>query len=162
MANWYTPTEEVLALWKSWLADHEEVRELAEQFPPWKLFKLNNQRVFVVGYEEHGAPCASCGKTGDGHGALKVAVTGMLNMVSLAREVNGVHPEELAECELPDPLDLVGCMLSEEQQALLFEEIKVVGIEHVSIEDFIKRHGISDEEIASRLTFFRDTEVGKA
>jgi hypothetical protein len=83
---------------------------------PWKLYRMGRHRVYVVSIEEPKDPGAPV--------TVKVAVTGQFNFVAMERDVFGVLPEELVECELPGPDEMVGCanMTVEEVRAYLEAE----------------------------------------
>lgn len=65
------------------------VRDLCERFPPNRLFLLKStgQRVTIVSYFENGT--------------LKVDVSASFNQVLFEREVFGISPDDLEECDLP-------------------------------------------------------------
>lgn len=92
------------AKWKAWAADRPQViQELAKRFKPWKLYllKSSNHRVFPISFNEDNT--------------LTVAVTGKYNLVNFERQVFGIKPDDLEECELPGPGDAVGVLFNDEQ-----------------------------------------------
>ena len=105
-ANWYEPTQEALDAWAEWTAERPPaVREVAERFPPWTLWKLPHtddpkrfQRVYV----------RSFGEPEDGTVTLTVCVDGRFNLLAFERNVFGIDPSRLEPCELPGPDEKVG------------------------------------------------------
>lgn len=101
----FTPTKEQLDSWAEWCAERPpHVREVAERFPPWSLWRLDltnedgapsgrYQRVFPVSF----------GENPDGSVTLTVAVTMEFNDVAFGRQVFGIHPEDLTPTTLPRP-----------------------------------------------------------
>jgi hypothetical protein len=47
---------------------------------------------------------------------MTVSVRGEFNLVSFERNVFGVKPEDLEECDLPSPDDSTGAVLSTQQE----------------------------------------------
>lgn len=111
MAEIWSWTPEKLDAWKDWLKDRPPIiLELAEKFPPNKLFRLGSSghRVFVYSYEENNT--------------LTVVVSGEYNMVAFERQVFGIHPEDLTECDLPkegEPLGSFDMDIDEAREAML-------------------------------------------
>ena len=102
MARIKEPTESELKSWQKWCDSRPPVvKALAERFPPWELFRIKStgQRVFAISYFEGGT--------------LKVAVTGRFNLVMMETAVFGIKPEDLEPCDLPQPGEPVGAMLTE-------------------------------------------------
>lgn len=104
MANVFEPTEELRKEWEEWLNDPEyaDTREVAAKLPPWKLYRMKStgQRVTLrsIGLRQDGTPCA------------RVFVDARYNFVTMEREVFGIPVDDLEECELPAPGELVGSM----------------------------------------------------
>ena len=100
MANLFDPSPEQVRDWESWVAGRPEpVRLVAARFKPWKLYRLKNgHRVTLVSFAE----------TADGRVTLTVSVTGEFNFVVFERDVFGIDPDELEECERPAPGEPVG------------------------------------------------------
>ncbi len=106
MADIGTPTEEQIAEWNAWVAERPDaVRKVAERFKPWRLYRLARSetaghRVTLVSFSE-----------GDG-GAVTVTVnvTGEFNRVAFERQVFGVNPDDLVECELPAENEQLGSL----------------------------------------------------
>lgn len=103
------PTEEQERGLADWVAERPPaVRAVAERFNPWTLYRMKStgQRVTVVSFGEpdHG-----------GAVTLKVLVSGEFNVVIFDREVFGIKPEDLEECDLPQPGELLGTALTNEE-----------------------------------------------
>ena len=82
-----------------WLADRPQViKDLAKRFPPNVLYQMKDtgHRVFVRGYSEDGT--------------LIVHIGGQLNRVMFERDVFGVPPEKLEECDFPPEDEPVGAL----------------------------------------------------
>lgn len=103
MANWREPTDEQLSLWAAWVAGRPtKLRALLleREFTPWKLYRLKSSghRVEIVAFNEHA----------DGTVSVRVNVGGKFNHVAFERSVFGIAPEDLEECDLPGPHELLG------------------------------------------------------
>ena len=85
--------------WDAWVASRPPViQELCALLPPDNLYKMKStgRRVTIVSYAENRT--------------ITVAVTGDYNLVALERQVFGINPENLEECDLPgddEPLGIV-------------------------------------------------------
>lgn len=117
MAEWFSPTEEQRTEWAAWVAARPpNVRTVAERFFPWKLYRLKtgsgHQRVFVTAFDEEN----------DDRVTLRIAVTGQFNLVAFERQVFGIDPKDLEECELPEAGEPLGSAnLSIEEARELFD-----------------------------------------
>mgnify|MGYP001186317957 CR=1 FL=1 len=101
MANWYEPTQQQVSDWAAWVAERPEgVRLVAEQFFPWKLYRLTgtDQRVTIQAF----------GENDNGPVTVRVAVRAKFNFVSFERDVFGIAPSDLVECDLPEPSERLG------------------------------------------------------
>jgi len=95
MANVFDPSPSQVESWNTWVqARPAAVKEVASKIVPWKLYRMTStgQRVTVVSFDEHK----------DGHVTCRVQVGGEFNRVAFEREVFGIDPEDLVECDLPD------------------------------------------------------------
>jgi hypothetical protein len=104
MANLFEPTSEQREAWEAWVAERPPtIREVIERhaLEPWKLYRLTSSghRVYIHSVDE---PKDGSAPT------LKVIVSGDYNAVAFERTVFGIQPEDLVECELPSPDELVG------------------------------------------------------
>lgn len=103
MANLYEFDEQKLKEWHEWLKDRPQIiKDLAKQLPPNKLYllKTSNHKVTLISYEENGT--------------VTVNVSGDFNRVIFERNVFGVNPENLEECDIPNK-DGCGLILTESQ-----------------------------------------------
>lgn len=119
MANLIAPTPELLAEYEEWLlARPEAVRRVAEKFRPWILYRIKSSRhrVTIVSFDSHS----------DGSVTLKVNVTGQYNAVMFDRTVFGVDPDDLEECELPRPGEILGTVLTPEEVEMNIDAIRAM------------------------------------
>ena len=97
--NWYEPAEEQARKWDEWVKERPEcVRVVAERFKPWKLYRLkeSGHRVYLKSFSEDGT--------------MTVVVCGRFNFVMFERNVFGINPDDLTECDLPEPGEVTGSM----------------------------------------------------
>ncbi len=90
--------------WSEWVKSRPEiVQDLCKRFPPYNLYKLKStgHKVTLYSYSENGT--------------LTVNVSGEYNAVVFDRQVFGIKPEDLEECDLPNPEESVGAMLTEKE-----------------------------------------------
>jgi len=83
--------------WGKWVKTRPKiVRENCEKFPPNKLYRLKNtgHRVTIGAYAEDGT--------------MRVYVSGDYNLVAFERQVFGIKPEDLEECDLPTKDEMLG------------------------------------------------------
>lgn len=98
--------------WKAWVKKRPKaVRKMAEKWPPDRLYRMepNGERVLLYSYSEDGT--------------VTVAITGEYNFVTFERQVFGVNPKSLTECDLPPPEEQVGAMLTEEAEIKAFVDV---------------------------------------
>ena len=89
--------------WAKWVAERPAcVQELIAKLPPDRLYRLHGSghRVTIYSYCEDGT--------------VSVTVSGEFNFVVFERNVFGVKPEDLTECDLPSPEELTGAMTDDE------------------------------------------------
>jgi len=101
------PTKQNLAAWKTWLADRPQcIRDAVEKYKldPWTLYKLNPRgtRVTLASLSE---PALSDGKV-----TVRVGISGEFNLVTFQRDVMGIDPADLEECDLPKPDEQIGSL----------------------------------------------------
>ena len=104
-----TPTAEQEQLWKEWLTERpEKVRAVAENFDPWTLYRMKSteHRVTILSFQEG---------VESGEVTLTVAVSGEYNYVLFERRVFGISPDDLEECELPLPGEVLGTQMTQEE-----------------------------------------------
>jgi hypothetical protein len=121
--NFREPSPEEKNQWEGWVASRPViVRSVIEtyKFEPWKLYRLksSNHRVTLISFEEHnGAPVT-----------LKVAVTGDFNCVAFERAVFGIKPEDLEECDLPAPDEILGSAGMSLEEVITLRDAAKAGI----------------------------------
>lgn len=99
--KWYTPTETEASNWREWVESRPpQIRELAERFDPWTLYRLKttDQRVTVLSFSEEGT--------------LTVSVSGKFNDTLFERDVFGIDPGDMEECDLPSPGEPCGAAMT--------------------------------------------------
>jgi hypothetical protein len=92
------------AKFDEWLEGRPEIiQKLAAKCPPGRLYllKTSNHRVFPYSYSEDGT--------------ITVVVSGDYSAVMFERRVFGINPDDLVECDLPDDNEVLGTMLTEEE-----------------------------------------------
>jgi hypothetical protein len=102
------------AAWKAWVATRPEcVRVLCERLPPDRLYllKSSGHRVFMYSYQENGT--------------VTVCVTGEYNALTFERLVFGISPDDLEECDLPGPDEVLGAVLTEQEDVDAFIGIQI-------------------------------------
>lgn len=106
MARIEEPTKEQEAAWQQWVAERPDgLREIAERFDPWSLYRMKStgHRVTVHGFSE-GNPVT-----------LIVNVLGDFNAVMFERRVFGIPWDDLEPCDLPEGNEPVGATLTQDQ-----------------------------------------------
>ena len=87
---------------EEWLATRpREIQDLAHRFPPDRLYSLapNGTRVIIYAYSEDET--------------LIVDVLASFNALTFERRVFGIKPTDLTECDLPDPDETLGALLTD-------------------------------------------------
>lgn len=128
MAKVFEPSEDELKDWAEWLKEHSVVREVAEKFPPWELFRLKStgHRARVSAYFEDGT--------------VQVAITGEYNLIAFARNVFGINPDDLEPCDLPAPGEKLGVTMTPEEQLAYTNARRIEnGLEPVASLEELKR-----------------------
>jgi hypothetical protein len=119
MANVTEPTQQMQDEWSSWVEERPAcVREVARRFAPWKLYRMKDtgHRVLVSAFDE---------SKSSGIVSCRVIVSGQFNAVSFERQVFGIDPNNLEECDLPSPSEPVGALLSQDQVVENIDEIRL-------------------------------------
>ena len=109
MTQFTEPTPEQKSGWGQWVAERpDNVREVAERFDPWTLYRMKdtNQRVTLYSFREQP----------DGGVTLTVNITGQFNLIAFDRQVFGINPDDLEECDLPVEGEPLGEGLNEDEQ----------------------------------------------
>ncbi len=103
--NVFDPSDEERAGWEAWLAERPEaVRKVAEKLPPWKLYRLHDSG--------HRVTLRSIDEGEDDSVTLTVTVSAQFNLIAFERNVFGIKPEDLTECDLPGPDEPVGAAVN--------------------------------------------------
>lgn len=100
MAKIIEMTENQQKEWNKWLKTRPAIiREVATKYPADKLYllKTTNQRVEIISYFEDGT--------------VKVFVSGKYNLCDFEHHVFGINPDDLEECDLPNPGEKIGAIL---------------------------------------------------
>lgn len=87
----------------AWVATRPEtVRKVAINFRPWRLYRMasTGQRVTVYSFGES-----------QDRVTLTVIVSGKYNLTDFERNVFGINPDDLSECDLPTPDEPTGVMM---------------------------------------------------
>lgn len=101
MAQIGQPGVKEIRSWTRWVKSRPvAVREVAERFPPWELFRLKptGQRVIVASFFENGT--------------VSVDILGAFNHMDFERCVFGIDPNDLEPCELPAPGEVTGAIMT--------------------------------------------------
>jgi hypothetical protein len=104
MARLIEPSAEQEAAWKEWVETRPPgVREVAERFEPWSLYRLKStgQRVTLRSIASDGT--------------VTVNVTGQFNLVTHERAVFGIDPDDLEPCDPPPPGEPVGSAMTQQE-----------------------------------------------
>lgn len=102
-------SDEQKKAWDEWVATRPSViQEMCKRFPPDRLYRLktSNNRVTLYSYSESGT--------------LTVNVTGEYNAIVFDRQVFGIKPEDLEECDLPSADEITGTVLTEKEDVESF------------------------------------------
>ncbi|MFA6036383.1 MAG: hypothetical protein WC759_05525, partial [Candidatus Micrarchaeia archaeon] len=89
--------------WDAWVNKRPAIKDLCTNYPPNLLYRLKStgQRVTISSYNEAQT--------------LTVSVTGEFNLIDFERDVFGVDPSDLEECELPDEDEELGVTQTPEE-----------------------------------------------
>lgn len=121
MANIYEPDETIMRGYNNLLEELSvNEREIMEKYPPWKLYRLKSSghmvEIIAIGTYEDGVK-------------FRVDISGKYNCVMFERQVFGIDPNDLEECDLPD--GPTGVLFTEDEDIAkvidsmkLFKEIK--------------------------------------
>jgi len=105
------PTRQQVKLWKKWVADRPAcIREAVEKYKldPWTLYRLKGTgpRVYVLSLSEPEPTVNQLVQKV----TVRVGVSGLYNLVTHERDVFGIDPADLEECDLPKPDEQVGSL----------------------------------------------------
>lgn len=87
--------------WAEWVATRPSaVKVLCDRLPPDRLYRMkpHGQRVTIHSYSENGT--------------LTVDISGQYNLHAFDRQVFGINPDDLEECDLPAESEPVGTLLT--------------------------------------------------
>jgi len=90
--------------WNEWVSSRPQIiQDLCKRFPPYNLYRLkkSDNKVTLYSYEEDGT--------------MTVNVTGEYNVVMFNRQVFGISPDDLEECDLPSPEEATGTVLTDKE-----------------------------------------------
>ena len=105
-------SEEQEKAWEDWVSTRPQIiKDLCKRFPPYNLYRLKNSghRVTLYSYSENGT--------------ITVNVTDEYNAVMFDRQVFGIKPEDLKECDLPGTDEEIGTVLTVEEDVEEFIDI---------------------------------------
>jgi hypothetical protein len=114
MAKVFDFDDKSLAEWNAWVASRPRViQELCQRLPPNLLYRLKSSghRVMILSYSESGT--------------VTVSVTGKYNRVTFDREVFGIKPEDLEECELPEEGEPLGTVFVDDVEVSAFIDAEI-------------------------------------
>lgn len=123
--------------WQQWLSERPPaIRAVAERLPPMKLYRIkpNGHRVVILSYNE----------TISGDVNLVVDVSGEYNRVLFSRQVFGIKPDDLEECDLPGPEEDVGD--TSEEAGYTDDDVKNILIPNIREHLRIKRKEATNEK----------------
>ena len=101
------PTAKNEREWKKWVLERPAcIREAVAKYKldPWTLYRMpSGHRVYLLSLSDPDA-------TKNQQVRCRVGVSGEFNVVTFERDVFGVDPAELVECDLPKPDEQVGSL----------------------------------------------------
>ena len=110
MARWVEPTPEQYAAWQKWVEERpESIREVARKYEPWKLYQMFADdgkplsRVTILSIAEPEPPKYPTP-------TMTVSIRGQFNLCAFERDVFGIPPHRLVECDLPAAGERLGNM----------------------------------------------------
>lgn len=99
--------------WDEWVAARpESIRRMCHAYPPNLLYRMGDSRHRCTIYSYHE------------NGKVTVSVTGQYNAVAFARNVFGIDPESLVECDLPGDDEVLGEVCTQTEAVDLMAFIK--------------------------------------
>ena len=109
------PTKTQEKRYRQWVRKlPKKARALAERFDIWTLYRLKSSgdRVTLHSFNDDGT--------------ITVIVSGKFNLVMFERQVFGIAPDDLEECDLPAADEPVGAALSGAETAENLDAIRVL------------------------------------
>jgi len=92
-------------IWEEWVESRPvEIQKLCRKFPPDRLYKIknSNHKVTIISYNESGS--------------MNVDVSGEYNLIVFERQVFGIEPDNLEECDLPNHNEPLGVKFTDSQE----------------------------------------------
>ena len=135
--------------WNEWVAGRPPVvQEMCAKLPPDRLYLLTptGQRVTLVSYSENGT--------------VTVAVTGGYNAVTFDRQVFGINPDDLTECDLPGEDEWLGTLLTEAADVDEFIDVIRPSVLESGMTNMVPNAPHEGPGAASSRTFPIDAVVG--
>jgi hypothetical protein len=107
VANIIEPSEQLQADYEAWVESGDmapEIKAIALRMPPWKIFRMKSDghRVTLIGFNNDGT--------------VTVNISGKFNLIIFERNVFGIDPDDLEECELPSRAEDVGSILKTDEE----------------------------------------------
>lgn len=112
----FKPSKAEERAWAKWVASRPPaVREVAERFFPWRLYRIKSSG--------HVAVLRSFCEDG----TLTVTMSAKYNNLLFERYVFGVPPDDLEECDPPDPSEMLGKpLLSHDEVEMNIDALRVM------------------------------------
>ena len=106
--------------WSEWIDSRPKIiQDICKKLPPNRLYRMKStgQRVYIYSYSEDGT--------------VTVDITGQYNFITFDRQVFGIDPDNLEECDLPDDNEPLGTMLTEEDDVRDFVDSTLKEDKHI-------------------------------
>jgi len=103
MAKIFEMTKEEKVEYQTWVESMpDDIQKMIRKYPPDRLYALKPslQRVTIASYVEDGS--------------VTVTVSGKFNLIAFDRNVFGVNPKDLIECDLPKENEALGTILTDQ------------------------------------------------
>lgn len=100
----YELTGEKLEEYNKWLKSRPRtIQKLCQKCPPDRLYRIRDtgERCYIVAYSEDRT--------------IRVAITGKYNYTMIDKTVFGLLPEDLEECDGPEPDEKIGTVFTEQK-----------------------------------------------
>ena len=126
---------DLTAEWEEWIKSKPQViQDLAKRLPPDRLYllKSSGHRVELHGYVEDGT--------------LIVRVLGKWNKIMFERNVFGIKPEDLVECDVPGPEEPLGVTLVKDEEIERYIDLNREEILKGGKEDDIRTNESKEKE----------------
>lgn len=101
MARYREPSEVEERMWRAWCASRPpDIEEVALRFEPWAVYRRKSTGHVVV------VTCIT--EYHEGSPTVMVRIAGEFNKTAGEHTVQGVQPDDLEPCEVPDPRECAG------------------------------------------------------